>query len=82
MQNNHTMSTVLAGLKGSWKQLLYEPEKKRKGKQTLPLHEAGDQIQLRSQPVPDNLWQRWRMVRQDCLRYGALDHQHWENKLT
>jgi len=58
------------------------PKKNRKGKQTLPLHEAGDQIKLRSQPVPDNPWQRWRMVRQDCLRYGALDHQHWENKLT
>jgi len=30
MQNNHTMSTVLAGLKGSWKQLLYEPEKRER----------------------------------------------------
>jgi len=52
-QNNQTMSTVLAGLKGSWKQLLYEPEKK-KGQidATTP---GGPEIKFSlGQPVPDN----------------------------
>jgi len=36
MRKITTISTMLAGLKDSWEQLLHEPKKKKKGKQTQP----------------------------------------------